>query len=266
MAMWDNILRSFSARIIKCMKDTDLVNQMHGLELIQISINIINIRTFAPVLTNRIPDALFEIILISISNALQSWRRNQQTTTLMQVQLLHSLNIPHCYEMILASTLVITEHLNAQVNLLSNTQLRLAILQILFQIRIEILAAKQDILRFSRAPFNTSSETFHFKTVFMNDETIRWFMPFTQVLKHFKHHAFPMPVLLKAVNSPMLEKIIPVSCYEIIGSSTDPICQICHNDLKGGSAISVPLHCNHVCCKSCAEAWFSTLNKANHNW
>lgn len=250
------------------LKSKNIVSHMYGLMQIQFVLNAIDVMSFSPDRPQSVSSVVALNTLKNISEYLQFLEQAYRDQVLLQDEIMSSLNVPYCCESIVTSLIEICERLIHQVNINPYHYYKDCYQMILSKMKLQFQEVK-NTLSYKFYSLNagvTSSDNFHFTTASTDDGTSILPETFIMLLDIFKNLPFHQITFLKAVNSPMLEKVSQNSMAEIIESSTDPICQICHSELIGATAISFLPNCNHVCCQDCMWKWLMICFNARQPW
>lgn len=245
--------------------DNEIISHLHGLGYFQFSLSAIDILFFTGNRPRILPPVLSLQNLEALSKVLHEWKELHRENLLWQIDLMSSLNVAHSFERILTSIIGIVTRLIAQLASLTESRCRNSSLVILSGILQQIVETRSTIInKYSiLASCAVSSEGFFFTTILADDETIMLTNEYRILLLFISCLNLPTPILLKSVNSPMMDKVKQAPMANVIANSTDPICQICHTDLKEVGAICFLVHCNHICCRDCMVKWFNKLLLSN---
>lgn len=199
------------------------------------------------------------ILLKIMLNILASWVPLSYQVSAQLMEDSCSLNVPACFEAIILSIKNAISKFEDFFYRPEFDQRKLRYLQYFATIKEHIDRIKNIFTsRFTLYPAFSGNPNSDFHCITLNFVSGKSYRHDSNLkfLHNFVKYGMPSSLMCVAVNSPVVEKIRRLTYPDLMRSSTDPICQICREDLGMGQDLGCFPMCNHICCSRCIQTWF----------
>lgn len=264
-------ISNISTKVLAMFVAKNPLNDLLGLEYLQflLHIGIIQALEFSADLQSKLSETDHQTTLQRALELIGSW---EPVIYIVPDQVLKdscTLNIPACFEAILLSMKNAISRFEELLEEPEREHKKQFVIHYFIAIKEHIERVKNVLTSkfMLYPPFSGDPNVdFHCKPVYLNSCKSYLYDSNLDILNLFGDQRIPSALICVPVNSLVTKKIKKLTYSDLLRSSTDSICQICHTDLDRGQNLGCLHPCNHICCTQCIEKWFDTLLRQNVSW